>query len=322
MTRPTPVIDAHCDTLQRVLNGEGTLATGIPGGHVDVPRLRAGGINAQVFACWTPEPYQRHEATAYVLRLLGVFHQQVARHPDVLFPILRASDLDRLEPGGAVGGILSLEGAEPLDGHIETLYAFHQLGIRWLGLTWNFRNAAADGVADASSGGGLTPFGEEVIKACDELGIVVDISHLAPAGVAHVLRLASGPVVASHSNARALCDHRRNLTDEQARAVAETGGVIGVTFVPSFLTQGSAPASLDHVLDHIEHFVRLVGVEHVGIGSDFDGIGKTPPPRGLEDAAHYGNLRAGLKARGFSEEDIAAIMGGNWQRVLRATLPR
>jgi len=283
--------------------------------------MRAGGINAQVFACWTPVPYQRHGATGMAMRLIETFHRQAEQYADKLFPIRSQSDLDRLTATGPIGGILSLEGAEPLDGYLETLYAFHRLGVRWLGLTWNFRNAVADGVADGTSGGGLTPFGEDVVRSCEELGIVVDVSHLSDAGVAHVLRIASGPVVASHSNARALRDHRRNLTDEQAQAIAATGGVIGVTFVPSFLTDDPTQASLDHVLDHIEHFVRVVGVDHVGIGSDFDGIGDTPPPRGLEDASHYDNIRHGLSGRGFSEADIAAIMGGNWLRVLRQVLP-
>ena len=321
MTPFVPVIDAHCDTLQRVLKKEGTLGEGIPKGHVDLERMRTGGVNIQVFACWTPVPYQRHGATGYALRLIETFYRQVDQFPEALFPILRASDLDRVTPSGPIGGVLSLEGAEPLDGYIEALDAFHRLGVRWLGLTWNFRNAVADGVADGESGGGLTPFGEEVVRRCQELGIVVDVSHLSDAGVEHVLRLATGPIVASHSNARALRKHRRNLTDDQARAIAATGGVIGVTFVPSFLADDPSQASLDHVLDHIEHFAEVVGVNHVGIGSDFDGIGDTPPPRGLEDVSRYGNLRRGLAGRGFTQADIAAIMGGNWLRVLQQVLP-
>ncbi len=315
------VIDAHCDTLQYVLQGRGSLGEGIPGAQVDIPKLQAGGVNVQVFACWVPVYYQRHGATTYALRLIETFHRQTEMYADRFMPITHRADMTRAVQEGKVGGILSLEGAEPLDGVPETLGVFYRLGVRWLGLTWNYRNAVADGVADERSGGGLTPFGVDVVHMCGELGIVVDVSHLAPAGVEDVLKVARGPVVASHSNARALCDHRRNLTDDQARAIAATGGVIGVTFVPNFLTADPDQATLDHVLDHIEHFVNVVGVEHVGIGSDFDGLGEdTPPPRGLEDAGQYQNLRVGLERRGFGPDDISAIMGGNWSRVLEAVL--
>ncbi len=320
MAISTPVIDSHCDTLHAVLEGNGDLGNGIPEAHVDIPRLQQGGVNAQVFACWIPLEYQRHGATAFALRLIEAFHRQVESFSDRLCLVRTAEDIEQAVVDGKVAGILALEGAEPLDGEIELLGAFYRLGVRWLGLTWNYRNAAADGVAESNSGGGLTAFGVELVRACAEMGIVVDVSHLSPAGVEHVLREAKGPVVASHSNARALCDHRRNLTDDQARAIANTGGVIGVTFVPSFLSRHPAEVSIDHVLDHIEYFVGLVGVEHVGIGSDFDGLMGASPPRGLEDATHYPSVREGLLRRGFSAEDVAAIMGGNWMRVLREVL--
>lgn len=316
----TPVIDAHCDTLHYPLQGKGSLVEGIPDAHVDLPRLQAGGVHAQVFACWIPVDQQRHGATTFALRLIETFYREVARSNGALFPVLSTQDLEHLGEEGRVGGILSLEGAEPLDGHLELLHAFHRLGVRWLGLTWNYRNAVADGIADARSRGGLTPFGEEVVQACGTLGMVVDVSHLAPAGVEDVLTLASGPVVASHSNARALRDHPRNLSDDQARGIAATGGVIGVTFVPAFLTDDPDSASLDHVLDHIEYLVQLVGVDHVGIGSDFDGIDH--PPRGLEHAGHFPRLREGLAQRGFTAQDIEAILGGNWLRVLKEILPK
>ncbi len=315
----TPVIDAHCDSLHFPLDGKGSLVDGIPEAQVDLPKLRKGGIHVQIFACWVPRPYQRAGAAAYALRLIETFYREIERSQGRLFLIRTVEDLTRWGEEDAVGGILSLEGAEALEGFPETLGAFYRLGVRWLGLTWNYRNAVADGVAVARSRGGLTPFGEDVVRTCEDLGIVVDVSHLAPAGVEDVLALAKNPVVASHSNARALCDHPRNLTDEQIRAIAATGGVIGVTFVPEFLTTDTQNPTLEHVLDHIDHMVRLVGVDHVGIGSDFDGLGGNPP-RGLENAAHYPALRRGLENRGFTSSDIEAIMGGNWLRVLRSVM--
>ena len=314
---PTPVIDAHCDTLHYLLQDKGSLGEGIPDAHLDIPRLRAGGVSAQVFACWVPSPYHRYEATAFALRLVETFHRQAERYPDQMVVMRNAADIEIAAASGRVAGILALEGAEPLVGHLETLGAFYRLGLRWLGLTWNHRNEVADGLDAARTGGGLTPFGVDVVHACADMGIVVDVSHLAPAGVEDVLKEARGPVVASHSNARTLCDHERNLSDDQARGIAATGGVIGVTFVPGFLTDTPEEATLDHILDHIAFFADLVGVEHVGIGSDFDGLGKRQPPRGLEDASCYGSIRTGLEARGFTAQAIAAIMGGNWLRVLR-----
>jgi membrane dipeptidase len=192
----------------------------------------------------------------------------------------------------------------------------HRLGVRWIGLTWSRRNAAGDGVAELRTGGGLTEFGVGLVEEMNRLGMVVDIAHLAPAGVEDVFEVCAGPVVASHANAHTLCPIPRNLTDAQLEEVARSGGVVGAVFYPAFITDGEEPATLDMLLDHVDHMVSVMGPEHVGLGSDFDGF-FGPTPIGLEDAGKMPNITAGLLARGYAVEDVRKILGENWLRVFR-----
>jgi membrane dipeptidase len=196
------------------------------------------------------------------------------------------------------------------------LRVFHRLGLRLLTVAWSRRNQAADGAWEARTGGGLTSFGVKLVEECNGLGIVLDISHLAPAGVKDVLEVSSAPVIASHSNAHALCPSPRNLTDGQLRALAEKGAVVGVTFVPAFVSERAEDASLERLLDHIGHIVQTAGIDHVGLGSDFDGF-HPPEPKGLEDVTCMPAITAGLVTRGYAEEDVRKILGGNFMRVFR-----
>lgn len=306
------VIDGHCDTLGDVLEGKRTLAEKSALGHVDLPRLRAGGVTAQIFACFVPIHEYHRSATRYALRMIDVLHQAIDAHPDELLLAANAGDIRRAKAEGKIAGILGLEGAEPLGDSLAVLRSFHRLGVRVLGLTWNFRNEVADGVMEGPKALGLSRFGEEVVAECNRLGILLDVSHLAPAGLEDVLRISQRPVIASHSNARGLCDHPRNLSDLQIEAIASGGGLVGVTFVDAFLHRPAAEASIEHALDHIEHLLRVAGPEHVMIGSDFDGADM---PRGLEDATRYPALTAGLAARGHSEAVIRGVLGLNFLRV-------
>jgi len=208
-----------------------------------------------------------------------------------------------------------MEGAEGLEGDLGVLRMVYRLGIRWVGLTWSRRNQAGDGVAEARTGGGLTEYGVRLVEEMNHLGMLVDIAHLAPAGVRDVFRVCQGPVVASHANAHALCPVPRNLTDAQLEGIASSGGVVGATYVPGFITDGEASATLDMLLDHIDHVITVAGVDHVGLGSDFDGFGGSP--LGLEDVSCVPNVTGGLLARGYSDGDVAKILGGNWLRVIR-----
>lgn len=309
------VVDGHCDTLGEVLRGVRRLQERSTVGHVDLPRLREGGVTAQVFACFVPVDEYRRGAARHALQRLDQLHQALEdQDGDLGLALARnAEDIRRAKAAGQVASILGLEGAEAIEGSLEVLRCFYRLGVRVLGLTWNFRNEVADGVSEGVQARGLTPFGRQVVEECNRLGVLIDVSHLAPPGLRDVLEASRHPVMASHSNAAALCDHPRNLTDKQIEAIAERGGVVGVTFVPSFLVNPGSAASIAHVLDHIEHLLRVAGVDHVMIGSDFDGIDYAP--HGLEDVTRYPAITAGLLARGHDELTVRKVLGLNFLRV-------
>ena len=310
------IFDGHCDTLLEVLDGKRRLNERSTEGHIDLPRLREGGVTAQVFAIFIEDKYLPAKAARQTLRLLDVLYNELAANTDSLVLATMAEDIERAKQTGKVAAVVGIEGAESLEGELGLLRIFHRLGVRLLTIAWSRRNEAADGIQEARTGGGLTNFGLKLVEECNRLGIMVDISHLAPAGVRDVLETSSKPVIASHSNAYALCPHPRNLTDQQLTALAENGGVVGVTFVPSFIAEDRKEASLEKLLDHIDHIVRVAGIDHVGLGSDFDGF-SPPPPAGLEDVTRLPGITAGLLSRGYSADEVRKILGGNFLRVFR-----
>ena len=312
--RDAIVFDGHCDTLLSAVQDKRPLAERCEQGHADLPRFREGGVTAQILALFArPFALGGTAPTWEALRLLDAFFQALETSPD-LIQATCAADVRRARAEGCLGGIIGLEGAEALRGDLGVLRCLYRLGLRNLGLTWSLRNEAADGVGEARTGGGLTEFGVRLVKEANRLGIMVDIAHLAPAGVRDVLALSEAPVVASHANARAVCDHPRNLTDEQLEALAAKGGVVGVTFVPSFVAAERERQSVEGLLDHVDHIVHTVGVDHVGLGSDFDGY-DSAQLIGMPDVTGLPAITAGLLARGYSEESVRKILGGNWLRV-------
>lgn len=312
------VIDGHCDSIGDQLERGRWLGDRSSEGHVDLPRLREGGIDLQFFACYVPTPYQRHGATTHALERLDQLHLLAEQLPDQFVLARTTDDILRAKAEGKVAGIAGLEGAEALDASLGVLRHFHRLGLRNLGLAWNHRNAACDGVAESRTNGGLTEFGVKVVEECNRLGILLDVSHLSPAGLTDVLAVSGQPIIASHSNARALCDHPRNLTDAQMEAIAANGGVIGVTFVDSFLNRADPQAaSLDDVVAHIEYMLGVVGPEHVALGSDFDGWTMA---REIKDAACYPLITQQLVERGHDPRVIRKILGENLLRVIRSVL--
>jgi membrane dipeptidase len=315
------VLDAHCDTLGHAtayIYSRRDLTEWGERGHLDLPRMRAGGINAQIFACFPGVERLSANATSGALQRVEALYDLIKRAPDQVTLVQTADDLARLTPDGPIGGILGLEGVEALDGQMSLFRIFQRLGVRNIGLTWDPRNAAADG-AGAGTSFGLTPFGRELVEACNEMGVMVDVSHLNAAGLEDVLAISNKPFIASHSNARALFDHPRNLTDAQIRAIADKGGVIGATFVTFFLTAHPEQATLDDLLNHIDHLVNVGGIEHVGIGSDYDGC--TTPPE-LDSGEKYPALTAGLLRRGYAPDDIRKILGENFRRAFMEVLPQ
>lgn len=303
------IIDGHADTLDRVLTEGRSFTEPAPDFHIDWPRLKEARINAQVFSLWTPPEYQGERAMHRTLKLIAAA-LDMQRECSDMRQISSVAELDPQRPGF----VFSFEGADPLVDDLSLLEVFYRLGVRMIGLTWNGRNAFADGQKVGPRPSGLTELGRELVSRMQELGIVLDLAHIAEPGFWDALECTEGPVVATHANAHALHPHVRNLRDDQLKAIADHGGLIGVTFVPGFLSK--EPADLDHVLAHLDYMVQLVGEDHVGLGSDFDGI--TTPPTRLSHVGCLPNLTEGMLMHGYSVERIEKILGGNWARVFRA----
>lgn len=303
------VIDGHADTLDRVLTEGHAFIEPATDFHIDWPRLKEARVNAQVFSLWTPPEFQGERALHRALKLIAAALDMQRQCPDMR-QVTSVSDLDSQRPGF----LFSFEGADPLVDDLSLLEVFYRLGVRMIGLTWNGRNAFADGQKVGPNPSGLTELGRELVSRMQELGIVLDLAHIAEPGFWDALACSQGPVVATHANAYALHAHVRNLRDDQLKAIADRGGLVGVTFVPGFLTKGQA--DLEHVLAHLDYLVNLIGEDHVGLGSDFDGI--TTPPTRLSHVGCLPNLTEGMLMRGYSVERIEKILGRNWARVFGA----
>jgi len=309
-------VDAHVDTLLEIASKKRTLGERSSIGHVDIPRLAEGGVDVQVFAIYIEPEYKLERSSKRVLQLVDLLYSEFEKNSDRISVVRNYSEIANVVEKGKIAGLISIEGGEAIEGDLGVLRSLYRLGVRAMGLTWNQRNQLADGVWESRSKGGLTNLGVQVVEEMNRLGMVVDVSHLSEAGFYDVANTTKSPIVASHSNCKALCDHPRNLTDDQIRALAERGGVMGMNFAPMFVDKEKA--TLERVLDHIDHVNKLVGPNHVGLGSDFDGIEKTPI--GLEDVTKIPGITEGLLYRGYSEDDILKILGGNFLGVFKSVI--
>jgi membrane dipeptidase len=312
------VIDTHCDTLGRVVEGQRRLGERSALGQFDLPRARDGGVTATLMATFFNDG-RAGSGAKQTLDFIDAFHEELDANADVAVQAVSAADIERAKREGRVALMLTMEGAEGLEGDLGVLRLCYRLGLRVLGFTWNRRNEAADGLDDRGTGGGLTRFGRALLAECERLGVLVDIAHLSPAAVRDVFEFSERPVLATHANARAVYDHPRNLSDDQLERVAATGGVVGVVPVPPFLGPYEERAPLAPLFDHLDHLLRVVGDDHVGLGLDFDGVG-SKRVEGIEDATMVPNLTAGMVERGYPPERIAKILGGNFLRVFREAL--
>ncbi len=310
------VMDAHADTLTEMFEQEYDLDAAPEGQHLDFARCGGGNLDAQVFTCFVHPRELPDGAAARVRALLGTMDRQRELFPDRLALCMLPGDLRMARAAGKLGAVLAIEGGHAIEDDLDTLAEFARRGVRTMTLTWNNSNGWADGCGDKGPHGGLTAFGREVVTAMEELGMVVDISHVAPATFDHAAETARGPLLASHSCSRALREHQRNLTDDQLRAIAASGGVACVNFYPPFLIDPAlrrGDATLDDLLDHIDRFVSVAGADHVGLGSDFDGI--PCGPEGVEDVAALPRVTAGMLARGHDVATTTAVLGGNLLRL-------
>jgi membrane dipeptidase len=323
------VIDFHCDTLKEIvewprisapLSERRKMGARSTAGHLDLPRLMEGGVDCQVFAVFTArEPRPQNAA----LWLLDAFYKDLEENDDKMALALTYEDIKRAERDGKVAGLLSIEGGEPLLGNLAALRMFYRLGVRAMGLTWSLRNELGNGSGEKRPTGELSDFGISVVEEMNRLGMLVDVFHLNDEGFWDVVEVNKGPFIASNSNCRALCDISRNLTDDMIRALAERGGVMGMNFLPFFLVprneiQAGRRATVGDIVDHVDRIMDLVGPDHIGLGSDYDGI--PYPPDGLEDCNKMPNITMELVKREYAEEDIKKILSGNFLRVIRQVL--
>ncbi|WP_238455550.1 dipeptidase [Desulfolucanica intricata] len=307
----TIVVDAHCDTLTDLLKKRRSLNQLSTAGHLDLPRMKAGGINLQFFAAFI-SPEFKYTALSRTMEIIDLFYSEMELNSEDIVPVKNAESIYKVIEEGKIAALLTIEGGEALMGELYNLRMLYRIGVRGLTLTWNGRNELADGVGEQYTGGGLTGFGKAVVQEMNRLGMIIDVSHISERGFWDVLDLSSTAVIASHSNCKNICDHPRNLTDAQIVALAQKGGVVGLSFVPQFIS--STHGDLDKFLNHVDHIACLAGVDCIGLGSDFDGIDNVA--KGLEDGTKLPDITEGLLKRGYREEDIKKILGGNLLRVI------
>ncbi|MBO9598895.1 MAG: dipeptidase [Cohnella sp.] len=308
------IFDAHCDVLSKLLDRpELDFVQGQEGLDVTFERMQASGIRFQNFAVYLPERCSGD--FKYVLESIDLFHERILSVPRMRF-IRAKSDLRRVLDEDRIGALLSLEGVDSLQGNLAYLRILYRLGVRLVGITWNRANWAADGVLEPRKGG-FTAAGMKLIEECNRLGLIMDVSHLSERGFWELLEASRKPVVASHSNASAVSPRLRNLSDAQIESLIQNGGVMGITFVPPFVST-EQPVPIDRILLHIDHVCALGGKRHIGFGSDFDGIREWIV--GLEHAGHYDRL-ANLLLKHYSEVDVELFLYGNWSRFFMEQLP-
>lgn len=306
------IVDAHCDTVTKIMEVEGNLKTNTC--HTDLNRMGKYGGFVQFFAAFIEPVYGQAYAMKRAVQIIDRLYNEIETYKDYVMLCCNYKEIEAALQQKKVAAFLSIEGGDALQGELSALRMFYKLGVRSICLTWNHRNEIADGVGEGATAGGLTVFGRDVVREMNDLGMIIDVSHLSEKGFWDVIELSKSPIIASHSNARKLCSHQRNLRDEQMLALKKNGGVMGMNFYPPFLTETPKAALVD-IIRHIEYSTALLGCDHVGIGADFDGIEHTPEDvQGIQDMDSIFNELAKLN---YSEEDISKIAGGNFLRIIK-----
>ena len=361
--REVPLIDGHNDVpwqyRKRKANfDEVDLASDTrtlrPPMVTDIARLRAGGMGGQFWSVYIPTSYTGSEGIQAVIEQIDVVHRMIARYPETFESAVTAADVERIHRKGKIASLIGMEGGHSIGNSLAALRMTYKLGARYLTLTHTKNTEWADAAGDVAEHHGLTAFGEEVVREMNRLGMLVDLSHVTDETMRDALKVTKAPVIFSHSSARALCNHPRNVPDDVLRLTAENGGVVMVCFLPGYTVEREradmvardteekrleklypdnekkveaglaewrqrhpepAPCSLVDVADHIDHIRKVAGIDHVGIGADYEGF--RGPPKGLEDVTKYPDLLAELLRRGYSEQDVKKVAGLNVLRALR-----
>ncbi|MFN3134841.1 MAG: dipeptidase [Candidatus Kryptonium sp.] len=357
------VADTHNDVLLRAMDGE-DISFETKRGHSDLVRLKKGGVDIQVFAVWVDPVAFEKNPFKRANQMIDTLYSIASRNPDKIAVVRNSSELEKALSEGKICAVIGVEGGHAIENRIENLEQLYKRGVRYLGLTWNNSIDWASSAFDETMNSeklkvkGLSEFGKKVVEKMNELGMIVDVSHLGEQAFWDVMRVTKKPVIASHSSVYNLCPHYRNLKDEQIKAIAQTGGVIFVNFYAEYIDSSfntkrkqleekyktqfdsirilyehnpqeyrrarrqlmmkiadELRPPLDVLIDHIDYIAKLVGVDHVGLGSDFDGISITPLE--IDDVTSLPNITKKLLERGYSVEDVKKILGGNFVRVFK-----
>ena len=351
------VFDSHVDTPSQLIRLRNV---GIDNryGHVDFPKLRRGGVGGSFFALYTPAEMAPDAATRYALEMISAVYDAVDENPDYAALAFSPEEAAENTKDGLISIFIGMENGSPIQRSLPLLRTFYRLGVSYVTLTHNGDNDIADCAADGTHWHGLSPFGKEVVAEMNALGMMIDLSHASDETFWDCIRLSQAPVIATHSCCRALCNHRRNLTDEMLQALGEKDGYVGINFYPAFLSERFLSDPVDaalfdegekveaafiadpgnpervkaweemqhrletiwrpgvkEIVDHIDHAVSIIGIDHVGIGSDFDGI--LVPPAGLENVSMIGGVFDEMRRRGYDAESVEKVAGKNLLEVLK-----
>ena len=356
--RLAPLIDGHNDLAWESREKRGYSVEGLDGdlsdhGHTDIARMRLGGVGAQFWSVYVRSDYTGDQAVSATLEQINAVEQLIARYPQALRLALTADDMEAARAEGRIASLMGAEGGHSINNSLATLRSLHRLGVRYMTLTHNDTIDWADSATDEPRHGGLSDFGREVVREMNRVGMLVDLSHVAATTMRDALAVSAAPVIFSHSSARAVCDHPRNVPDDVLELLPANGGVAMVTFVPKFVLQAAVDwtlaadenlrahgfhhldtspeamalhrafeerrprpvATAATVADHLDHLREVAGVDHIGIGGDYDGTAFTPA--GLDDVSGYPNLIAELLSRSWSTPDLAKLTWANPVRALR-----
>ncbi|MFM8396125.1 MAG: dipeptidase [Acidobacteriota bacterium] len=333
--RSAIVIDTHNDVTTPIVDEGFDLGARDTSGRnqTDLPRLKEGGLGAEFFSIYVSSAYARQGGSARrAMEMIDGVYEQVRRHPQSLEMASTVADIRRIHRSGKIAALMGIEGGHAIEDSLAALRLFHRLGIRYMTLTHTNTNNWADAaggisIAAEKRHNGLSDFGREVVREMNRLGMMVDISHVSDETFYDVIEVTRSPVIASHSSARALTDVPRNLSDEMLRVLARNGGVVMVNFYNGFInteyarpgqarpTKAAQTATLEMLMQHFEHVIKVAGIDHVGIGSDFDGVDGLLPT-GMEDVSRLPTITYELLRRGYSEAEVRKVLGENLLRVM------
>lgn len=311
------VVDAHVETPLLLTERRAKLAKN-PYGQVDLARLKQGGVDVIFFSIFVNPWRYRKVAKLRADFIIKTLKREIQAHSKDIELAYSYADIQRIVSQKKIAALMGMEGGDPLGSSLKNVDYFYKQGIRYLSPTWSTHTLLGDSASQPPRWKGLSPFGKQVIKRMNELGMLVDVSHISDAAFYDVLKISNQPVIASHSGVRSVRTHPRNLSPDMLKLLASKGGVVGIYFYPPYI-DNNRRSTLKKVVDHIDAAVKLVGAQHVGLGSDFDGL-DTPPPVGLENAAYFPAITAELRKRKYSDADIQQILGGSFMRVFQQVL--